>query len=231
MYAGSTPSEIVQNVGRLAELSGNRICVVPPLAQQKFADLRQSLSAQDQPSYSPHVGWLYMPYDPNGGQDRWIVRDQDMPGGGKGKGKIKLGEDPDRMHCFGHGYLKCPNCKGSGQVFAGKEAKVVGTHSGGHGVGWIEKKFAKCSSCNGTGKVRCPDCVNGIDRNLADRHLEDLNSDDPQQDSQRPSKTSKRRRTNRVRIGKAIIVAFRSAKAAIFRGAKGDDAVVIDSPI
>jgi hypothetical protein len=33
-----------------------------------------------------------------------------------------------------------------------------------------------------------------------------------------------------LRIGESISVAFRSAKVRGFRGAKGDDATVIDSP-
>jgi S1-C subfamily serine protease len=76
-------------------------------------------------------------------------------------------EDPWCMVCGGSGYVKCPACKGSGQVVVGTQMRVAGTDpSTGRAFGLIAPKFANCKSCGGTGKVRCPDCVEGVDRGL-----------------------------------------------------------------
>jgi hypothetical protein len=167
----ATPSpEICQNIGRLVALSRTGACLVPSHALQKLGELQQGLSSHAQSGYSTSIGWLYMPFDSKG-PNRWIVADKDM-GGGDGRRTPRIGEDVCCMRCNGVGKVKCPNklCTG-GTVPAGtKVTAVAGTDPmSGRSYGIATPVRAKCRVCGGYGKVGCPDCRNGIEKNLIGR--------------------------------------------------------------
>ena len=163
--------EISQNVGRLVELSRNRVCSVPVQTQKKLDELYNSLSSPVRSKYSSRIGWLYMPFDTHKGADKWIVPDKDMPGGGDPRHHLAIGEDALCMRCGGLGGVKCPNkqCMG-GSVPAGQKVEAVNTMPGsGITAHATTPKYANCLVCGGRGKVRCPDCINGIDKNIVGR--------------------------------------------------------------
>lgn len=170
--AAPPTGEMVQNIGRLAELSKTRACPVPPLALQRLAELCKSLPSQAQIAYRTNVGWLYMPFDAyKGSENPWIVPDKDMGGSRDGKHGLRIGEDAFCMRCGGLGGVKCPNklCSG-GSILVGKTMSVAGTDPmSGRSYGMATPVYDKCPVCQGTGKVRCPDCLHGIDRNIAGR--------------------------------------------------------------
>ncbi|MGA2255944.1 MAG: SHD1 domain-containing protein [Thermoguttaceae bacterium] len=159
--------EIYQNIGRLRELSKTRACPVPPFALQRLGELHGRFSAED--AFDPHVGWLYMPFDPDKGSNPWIVPDKEIGGSTDGGHKSRIGEDRTCMRCSGTGKVKCPNkqCTG-GTVPAGKKMSVAGANPAtGRTYGLMTPVFANCTVCKGLGKVACPDCVNGIEKSLA----------------------------------------------------------------
>jgi hypothetical protein len=172
LSAATPREEISQNLGRLMRLSEMGTCPLPSSTRQKFNELQQGLSAQTQGAYDSHVGWLYMPFDLNKeGLNPWIVPDKEMRGEESGKFKLKIGEDAFCMHCGGLGTVKCPNkeCVG-GSVPAGNKATATGVdRMTGRTIYLLTPLFAKCPVCQGRGRVPCPDCVNGIEKDLVGR--------------------------------------------------------------
>jgi tetratricopeptide (TPR) repeat protein len=182
---GKVSPEIRQNIGRLSELSASRACVVPPVAMRRLADLQSSFPEGS--THDSHIGWLYMPFDPYNTEKSWIVPAKYVTEGGNGKRNWKTGEDPYCMRCSGLGSVKCPNkdCA-KGTVPGGKRTTVAGVSGNGQAFGFTEQTRVACSVCGGSGKVRCPYCVNGIDKNLADSR--DPPSHSPSQPRQRKGK-------------------------------------------
>ena len=163
---GKWPKEISQNICRLVHLWQNGACPLSPGGQKKLLDLYGSLPVQARGAYDPHVGWLYMPFQ-SGGKTPWIIPEKYI-GGGEGEYVRRVGEDRLCMYCDGRGTVKCPNKQcNRGRVPAGKAMSVAGTDlASGTSFGFVKPVFAACPVCGGAGKVPCPYCWNGIEKDL-----------------------------------------------------------------
>jgi len=169
--AGPPSKEVSQNIGRLLELAKNQTCRLPPTALKKIGELHQSLSAESQGTYDPRVGWLYMPLDPKEGRNGWFVSGKDVEEDEYGTRKPRIGEDRTCMRCNGSATLKCPNKQcGGGTVAGGTKTVVSGTSGNGETFYSNVPVRDRCGTCDGRGKVSCPDCVDGIDSKLTGRY-------------------------------------------------------------
>jgi tetratricopeptide (TPR) repeat protein len=152
----ATP-EIIQNLGRFLHL-GDRLHGARG-AQKKAADLQTELVGSSQTGFDARTGWFYMPCSREIGLPR-------LPNTGSRPGKP--GEDRACMLCNGLGTVKCPNrqCK-NGSVPGGKVVTMAGRLPDGTTAGFEKPVRVRCPVCGGKGRVCCPDCVGGIDKELS----------------------------------------------------------------
>ena len=160
------PKEISQNICRLVHLSANGACPLAPAGRKKLLDLYGSLPVQARGAYDPHVGWLYMPFEP-GGKAPWIIPEKYIGGDEEGE-HMRVGEDRLCIYCDGRGTAKCPNKQcNRGRVPAGKAMSVAGIdRASGTSFGFLKPVFAECPVCGGAGRIPCPYCWNGIEKDL-----------------------------------------------------------------
>ena len=163
------PTELSQNICRLDRLATIGGCRLAPSARKTLLDLQASLPVQARTAYDPHVGWLYMPFDPKE-ENPWIIPDKFIGGEDNEHGR-RIGEDRLCMNCDGRGTIKCPNkqCKG-GKVPAGNRMSAAGTdHASGRSFGFVTPVFANCPLCGGLATLPCPCCWKGIEIDLLTR--------------------------------------------------------------